>query len=420
MNVKHLEKFIGQYQNLSREIYVLFWGRIVTSMGSLIWPLMTLILKNKLGYNASTIALITMVMGIVQFPILLLGGKLADSRNRKHIIVACDLVTVVCYVIAGLIPLSSFSIVLFYIAGVFATIEGPSYDALVADLSDSDSREKAYSLQYLGMNLGLVLAPTLGGFLFENYLWLAFLITAAATFSSTLLIILFVKRLQVEKTHVSQYEQNRQGDSLISILRERKALVLYALLGGFGCFVYAQFNYLLPLNMEALYGAKGAEVFGLMTSVNALVVIVATPLVTTFLGGIRDVRKILIGETLIVLGLYSYRYAQLQLALCFLLMVLFTLGEVFNTLGHQPYMTRRIPATHWGRVNSFVSIVNVAFSSIGNLFLGRLLDSRGYSAAWLVVGIAGLFVIGLACLLSGTDKKAFPLLYATGPTQSDT
>ena len=410
--MKYISRFLDQYRNLSREIYVLFWGRIVTSMGSLIWPLMTLILKNKLGYDATTIALITMVMGVVQFPMLLLGGKLADSRNRKHIIVFCDLVTVGCYLIAGLVPLSQYSIALFYIAGMFATIEGPSYDALVADLSDSDSREKAYSLQYLGMNLGLVLAPTLGGFLFENYLWLAFLITAVATFSSTLLIILFVRRLQVEKVQVSQYEESRHGTSLLAILRERKTLVLYALLGGFGSFVYAQFNYLLPLNMESLYGAKGAEVFGLLTSVNALVVIIATPFITTFLGRIRDVKKILIGETLIVLGLYSYRYAQLQLALCFLLMVLFTLGEVFNTLGHQPYMTRRIPATHWGRVNSFVTIVSSAFSSIGNLFLGRLLDSQGFSAAWLAVGIAGLGVIALACLLSETDKKAFPLLYA--------
>lgn len=140
--MNRIEKFIGQYRNLPREIYVLFWGRIVTCMGSLIWPLMTLILKNKLGYSATAIAFITMVMGVVQFPMLLLGGKLADSRNRKHIIVVCDLVTVLCYVIAGLIPLSNTSIVLFYIAGVFATIEGPSYDALVADLSDSESRER--------------------------------------------------------------------------------------------------------------------------------------------------------------------------------------------------------------------------------------------------------------------------------------
>ena len=212
--MNHFEKFIGQYRNLNREIYVLFWGRIVTSMGSLIWPLLTLILKNKLGYDATTIALITMVMSILQFPMLLLGGKLADSRNRKHIIVSCDLVTVGCCILAG-------RIALYYISSVFATIEGPSYDALVADLSDSDSREKAYSLQYLGMNLGLVLAPTLGGLLFENYLWLAFLITAGATLSSTLLIIFFIKRRSVEQARVSQYEQDRQEISLMAILRER-------------------------------------------------------------------------------------------------------------------------------------------------------------------------------------------------------
>ena len=59
-------KFLNQYKNLSKEIYVLFFGRIVTSMGSLIWPIMTLILKNKLGYSATTIATIDMVLAIIQ------------------------------------------------------------------------------------------------------------------------------------------------------------------------------------------------------------------------------------------------------------------------------------------------------------------------------------------------------------------
>ena len=76
-------KFLNQYKNLRKEIYILFFGRIVTSMGSLVWPIMTLILKNKLGYNATTIATITMAMSILQFPMMLLGGKLADTVNRK-------------------------------------------------------------------------------------------------------------------------------------------------------------------------------------------------------------------------------------------------------------------------------------------------------------------------------------------------
>lgn len=409
-------KFIQQYKNLSKEIYVLFFGRIVTSMGSLIWPLLTLILKNKLGYNATIIATLTMAMSILQFPMLLLGGKLADTLNRKKIIIVCDLVTVVSYIICGLLPLSNYSIALFYIAGVFATIEGPSYDALVADLSDSESREKAYSLQYLGMNLGLVLSPTIGGLLFENYLWLAFILTGLATLSSTILIILFIKRLSVEKGNVSAYEEKRENESVFRILRERKTLILYALVCGFGGIVYAQFNYLLPLNMETLYGAKGATIFGMLTSTNAIVVIIATPLITTFLSRLMDVRKILIGESLIVLGLFGYRFVQGAMVPYFILMILFTIGEVFNTLGHQPYMTRRIPSTHWGRVNSFVNTVNGLFAGVGNIFIGKIVDVKGYDMAWLAVGVLGAVAIILVVMLNLVDKRQFGLLYG-GKTQ---
>ena len=348
-------KFLEQYKHLGKEIYILFWGRIVTSMGSLIWPLLTLILENKLGYDATLIAGISFAMSILQFPMLLLGGRLADKRNRKNVIVICDLVTVVCYIICGLIPLSAYSIGLFYVASVFATIEGPSYDALIADLSDGEDREKAYSLQYLGMNLGLVLAPTIGGFLFKDYLWLAFIITGIATLSSTLPILFFVKTLSIPKKNISAYEQKREGVSVFSLLRERKTILIYLLVAGIGGFVYAQFNYLLPLNMGALYGAEGAEIFGVMTSVNALVVILATPV--------------------------------------------------------QPYVTRRIPSTHWGRMNSIISIASGAFSGVGNLLIGKLVDTSGFDSAWLVIGIAGIFLILCAAAMCITDKKYFPLLY---------
>lgn len=406
-------KFLQQYKNLSKEIYVLFFGRIVTSMGSLIWPLLTLILKNKLGYNATTIATLTMVMSILQFPMMLLGGKLADTLNRKRIIIVCDLITVAAYIICGFIPLSNLSIVLFYIAGLFATIEGPSYDALVADLSDSESREKAYSLQYLGMNLGLVLSPTIGGLLFENYLGVAFILTGLATLSSTILIILFVKQLSVEKKTVSTYEEKRENESVFRILKERKTLIIYALICGFGGIVYAQFNYLLPLNMETLYGAKGATIFGMLTSTNALVVIIATPLITTFMSRLMDVRKILIGETLIVLGLFAYRFVQGAMALYFVLMIIFTIGEVFNTLGQQPYMTRRIPSSHWGRVNSFVSTINGLLAGVGNIFIGKIVDVSGYDMAWLAVGVFGAITIGLVVILNVVDRRQFGLLYET-------
>lgn len=404
-------RFLQQYKNLSREIYILFFGRIVTSMGSLIWPIMTLILKNKLGYSATTIATISMVMGIVQLPAVLLGGKVADTLNRKWVIICCDMVTVICFFISGIIPLSFISVVLFYVAGVFATIEGPSYDAIVADLSDGDSREHAYSLQYLGGNLGLVLAPTLGGLLFKHYLWLAFIITSLATFSSTVLIFLFVKRLQVDKKHVSEYEEKKEGVKLWEVLKERKTFFLYFIATGFAGLVYSQFNYLLPLNMENLYGADGATWFGMMTSINGFVVVVGTPLITAAFGRIKDVRKMVIGETLIVVGLFSCSFAGRMIPLYFLFMTVFTLGEIFNVLGGSPYMTRRIPSTHWGRVNSILMIFNGGFSAIGNLVVGKLVDTKGFTVAWEMIGVVGALAIGIVSLLALVDKKQFRLLY---------
>lgn len=404
-------KMFSQYKNLSKEIYVLFIGRIVTSMGAFIWPVLTLIMKNKLGYTATFIAFIDMIMLIMQFPMMLIGGKLADHGNRKKIIVICDFITVTAFLVCGFIPISNYSIIILYVAGLFATIEGPSYDALIADLSDSEGREQAYSLQYLGMNLGVVLAPTIGGLLFENYLNLAFILDGLSTLCSTLLIIFFIKRLKIEKENTNEYEQERHGEKVWVIFKERPVFILYFMMAGFAALIYSQFNYLLPLNMEGLYGAKGAKLFGFLTSTNGIVVIFITPVITTFLVKLIDIRKMLVGEILIAGGLFAYRFAQSSIPYCFVLMIIFTVGEVFYTIGCQPYMTRRIPSTHWGRMNSMIGVVTGFFNGVGNLVFGNVIDHFGFATAWNIVGILGIVSVSLLSILVISDKKHFSLLY---------
>ena len=63
----------GQYGGLRRELYVLFWGKAATNMGAMIWPMLTLILSNKLGMEAKEIAAVTISLGVIQFPVNLIG-----------------------------------------------------------------------------------------------------------------------------------------------------------------------------------------------------------------------------------------------------------------------------------------------------------------------------------------------------------
>ena len=114
---------------------------------------------------------------------------------------------------------------------------------------------------------------------------------------------------------------------------------------------------------------------------------------------------------LIVTGLVSYTFSGRIIPLYFVLMTVFTLGEIFCTIASAPYMTRRVPSTHWGRVNSAINIVCGGFTSIGNIYIGKMVDMYGYMHAWILVAAVGFIAITLLIVLNILDKKSFPLLY---------
>ena len=96
----------AQYRGLRRENYILCLGRMVTNMGAMVWPVMTLILNQKLGMNATEISLFTILSGVAVLPAGIIGGKLADKSNKKMIIVYADAISILFFLIAAFMPLS--------------------------------------------------------------------------------------------------------------------------------------------------------------------------------------------------------------------------------------------------------------------------------------------------------------------------
>ena len=74
---------ISQYKGLRRENYILCFGRLVTAMGAMVRPMLTMILSQKLGMNAVQVAWVTALMGILSIPANLVGGKMADRFSKK-------------------------------------------------------------------------------------------------------------------------------------------------------------------------------------------------------------------------------------------------------------------------------------------------------------------------------------------------
>ncbi len=401
----------SQYKGLRKELYILLIGRVMTNMGSMIWPMFTLILNQKLGLNATVIAACVIIYSMVSLPISLIGGKLADRLNKKNIIVVCDLVSIASFIYCSLVPVTLSSIIVFSVASLFQTVEWPSYDALVADFSTSKDREKAYSLSYLGANLGLVLSPTLAGFLFNNHLNLAFLINGIAIALSTVLIFFRIKDVHREKDQdaASGYEADLDSKaSAFSFILRNRVVLLFILSSALANGVYAMYNYLMPLDMGMTYAERGSVLFGSMTSVNCIVVVTCTALITRLFGKVRETGKMLIGEGLIITGYLIFLLFIRQTWLCFVAITVFTFGEIFNTLSSSPFLTRRIPASHRGRILAVMNVVCGLSSSAIQLLVGMLYDRRGSTTAWSAIIAVGIAEILIVAVMAVFDRKDYP------------
>jgi MFS family permease len=195
-----------------------------------------------------------------------------------------------------------------------------------------------------------------------------------------------------------------------SIIKERPSVMLMIITFFFGAFIYDQWNFVLPLYMTEIFGDSGPKFFGFVSSFNAFVVISCTPIMTYLLRKVHELPKVLIGQTLFAVS-YVLIMGRPPYYVFFIMMFLFTLGELINMLGSSPFMSRRVPASHRGRINSFRNIAYFVGSSLGRVLMGVLMKNFGYSYAFATLAVAGILSAIVIIFNYYLDRKTFPKLY---------
>jgi MFS family permease len=182
-----------------------------------------------------------------------------------------------------------------------------------------------------------------------------------------------------------------------------------------GCFASMPSNLvgiLLPLQLKDSLGETGATVYGYLNSLNGFVVISCTPILTILLKKLTEIPKVILGMLLFVAGICFFSTGA-AVALLFIGMFVFTLGEVITVLGHNPYNSRRIPASHRGRVGGISTVVHSIFSSLTQYMISiiLILSKSNYRLIWTVFICCGLASAVMYGFMYIPDRKTFPKLY---------
>lgn len=81
-----------------------------------------------------------------------------------------------------------------------------------------------------------------------------------------------------------------------------------------------------------------------------------------------------------------------------------TCGEIFNSLGKHPYITKRIPSTHCRRILSLQRVIDAIFVAIAQKGMGILINHHTMTYVWTIVSLMTIIGVVLVFIL----KKAYP------------
>ncbi|MGB9812073.1 MAG: MFS transporter [Thermovenabulum sp.] len=384
---------IKEYMNLPQALYVIIFAFMINSFGNFVRPFLTLLLTDKYGYSKDYTGYIVALVTFIIVPGSLIGGKLVDTIGRKKIMIIFHLISAVCLIVCSFIEYPEIIIYLLLASSLSLSIASPAFNSMITDISEEGIRKTAFSLSYLGVNLGFALGSIVAGFLYKNYTKLLYLGNALTTIIAMTLIYFFVdetlpKKEDLKSLKISTYETYEEG-STVRALMERPILLAFGFIYIIFSLVYSQCSFSLPLHLNQLFNSNGAKLYGMVMGLNAITVVVFTPFINSITKKYSSLFCVGIAGILFAVGFGLNYFANTPL-MFFITTFIWTLGEIIDAVNNRTFIAENSPISHRGRFNSVMDIIMRSGFTVSPMITGVFLKNHKIEAVWACTFWLGL------------------------------
>lgn len=387
------------------QFWILFCGRFIGSAGgSLVWPFMTIYLRQRLNIPLTTVGLLFAVSSGVGLVSQFIWGPVIDRFGRKTALLVGLANEVVVMVAFGLLDSLEAFAILIALSGLIEPSSRIASNTIVADIIEPERRPGAYALLRMIANLGVAIGPAIGGFIATRSYLLSFMAAAASAATFLLLSTLFIKETKPEV----EGERDEAIEGYGRVLRDYPFLAFcgaYTLLG----IAYAQMMTLLPVYIKEGYGILESR-YGFIMATNAAMVVLFQYSITRVTERYRAAPVLAAGAFFTALGVGSVALGN-SFPLFLMSMAILTIGEMLIIPTSVSLVADMAPVTMRGRYMGVYGLTwGIAFG-VGPILGGYLNDTIAPVYIWYEAFILGLLST-LAFQLIGmviTQKPAVSL-----------
>lgn len=360
---------------LPRALLPLYAGTVVTRMGTFVVPYLTIYLSQQRALSLSATGQVIAAGGAGLLLGNVLGGWLCDRLGRKPVLLLGLVVNVLglAALAAGLPSSSAYGLAL-AVASVGAGMYPPAASAWIADLTADDQRQRAYTIHYVCINVGVGLGPLLGGVLAAaSFRWLF-----VGDITTTLACAGFIALAPTGRAI-----QRRERAHRIS-WTPTNVRVLTFCVGSFALIAPLMgLEYAVPLLVETVLQEPLVFV-GVVYSINAgCILLLGLPLERR-LAGHDPVAMMSVAGLLWAAGL-GILAAGLSTTALLVSTAVWTVGEMIGSVVIPTYIASRVSEDERGRFLAVPDAMRSVAAIVAPLGLGMVWEREGVYAALCVL-----------------------------------
>ncbi|MDE6903837.1 MAG: MFS transporter [Lachnospiraceae bacterium] len=363
------------YKELPRPIWIMLFASAVNNLGNFVFTYFTLIITDYNGENSIQSGVIFFWAMFLYIPAANIGGKIADIFDKKVIYCIFKICSICCLFTTVFVSRGIIKIVFIIMSFFFTGMTKPVFDGWLTDLTSVEKRKEVYSILYMGDNWANIVAPLLvTGFLNnsnELILWDA-VSSIAAVF-----MLLFLKKPVVESINL-EYLDTKVNESGYGLTR--KKVILLGIFSIF-FFVYSQNQFTLPLYLKKVFIGDAIKCYSYIMSINAGVVLFATPVITKVTKKISNINLLFISGVLFSLGFGLYGI-MINVAWFFFLTIVWSIGEILFSLSLYAYINENVTEKTSGKANSLIVIMKSIGMCMGSSLMGIIISQYNWKVIW--------------------------------------
>ena len=383
-----------------RAVYAVAGGRLINVFGAgLVYPFATIHFHLEVGLALSIVGVGLLANNVATATGTAVGGYLADRYGRRPVMVGSMALSALTLAAYALVTTGVGFVAVATAAGLTTGLYAPASQAMIADLTDPEERERGYGLLKVASNVGFGSGFVVGGVLYEFASTAVFV--ADGLTSAVVAVVLLVALPRVHDGRAAATLSESVGDWGRAISQRR--LVFLALLNVGFAVMYAQMQATVPVVASETLGLDSAEI-GTLYVLNPLVLVVFQMPVLSAIGDWRRTRGLVAstafwGVSFLAVVLIDFVPTRLGVGLVGAFLVLRTVGEVL----HSPLVTSLASdlghADERGSRLSLIEIAKRLGMGVGAALGGAFFDYGVAALLWpaLIVGCAGL-ALGLLAL----------------------